>query len=90
MAFLVFTCPALVVMCAICLVLEECHKDESEKLNAEIKELQVENDSLRKDNETLKVANRKYQTDKEIYIKLDVVGWDFHKIGEAVVNTARK
>lgn len=84
-AFLIYSCPVLVIMFAICLVIYENHKMDRNELNAEIKDLKMENDSLYKVNEELKLTNQKYQADKEQYIKLDVTGVS-HRGGGVVVN----
>ena len=47
-AFLIYTCPVLIIMFAICLVLYENLKMVRNELNTEIKVLRVEIDSLHK------------------------------------------
>lgn len=84
-AFLIYSCPVLVIMFAICLVVYENHKMDRNELNAEIKDLRMEIDSLHKVNEELKLTNLKYQADKERYIKMDVTGVS-HRGGGVVVN----
>lgn len=84
-AFLLYFCPVLVIMFAICLVIYENHKMERNELSTEIKDLRMEIDSLHKVNEELKLTNLKYQADKERYIKLDVTGVS-HRGGGVVVN----
>lgn len=84
-AFLIYSCPVLVIMFAICLLIYENHKMDRNELNAEIKDLKMEIDSLHKVNEELKLTNLKYQADKERYIKLDVTGVS-HCGGGVVVN----
>lgn len=84
-AFLIYSCPVLVIMFAICLVIYENHKMDRNELSTEIKDLKMEIDSLHKVNEELKLTNQKYQADKERYIKLDVTGVS-HRGGGVVVN----
>lgn len=84
-AFLIYTCPVLIIMFAICLVIYENHKMDRNELSTEIKDLKMEIDSLHKVNEELKLTNQKYQADKERYIKLDVTGVS-HRGGGVVVN----
>lgn len=84
-AFFKYFCPVLVLMFAVCLVLNECHKTERNEMNVEIIDLKAENDSLRKANESLKLANQKLQADKERYIKLDVTSV-IHRRDSVVVN----
>ena len=84
-AFLIYSCPVLVIMFAICLVIYENHKMDRNELSTEIKDLKMEIDSLHKVNEELKLTNQKYQADKERYIRLDVTGVS-HRGGGVVAN----
>lgn len=83
-AFLIYSCPVLVIMFAMCLVIYENLKMDRNELSTEIKDLRMEIDSLHKVNEELKLTKLKYQADKERYIKLDVTGVS-HR-GGVVVN----
>lgn len=84
-AFLIYSCPVLVIMFAMCLVIYENHKMDRNELSTEIKDLRMEIDSLHKVNEELRLTKLKYQADKERYIKLDVTGVS-HRGGGVVVN----
>ena len=83
--FLKFSCPVMIVSLAICLGVLNYSMSQQDALQKSILELSIKQDSLKTENQKLRIEVEQIKSNKEHYIRLDVTGLP-QKDGRVVVN----
>lgn len=87
--FLKYFCPVLIVSLAICLIVLYYSNSQQDNLKNSIVELSIKRDSLKNENQKLRIEIERIKSYKEQYIRLDVTGVS-HQGGGVVVNNMCK
>lgn len=85
--FLKYSCPVLIVSLAICLSVLIYSNSQQDNLKNSIVELSIRKDSLKNENQKLRIEIERIKSCKEQYIRLDVTGVS-HQGGGVVVNNS--
>ena len=83
--FLKYSCPVMIISLAICLGILNYSMSQQDELKKSILELSKKQDSLKTENQELRIEVEQIKSDKEHYIRLDVTGLS-QKDGRVVVN----